>query len=198
MNDAVPGGVRARVRQAITDELCAAALRLFEERGYDRTTVDDIVEVVGISQRTFFRYFATKEDLLLRWGDDLSPLFVGRLRGRPADEAPWTALRRCLDVLTEDPGRVADAQLLMRIMTASPALSARITQRRLPWARELEVALAERMGTDPADDLRPSVLAAAALSALSIAVTRSIEQPREGVELGAVLDQAFAALAPVD
>ena len=60
------GGVRGRVRQAIRSELTAAAMASIESVGFARTTASDIAKAVGVSERTFFRYFATKEDAVLQ------------------------------------------------------------------------------------------------------------------------------------
>src|SRR5579862_1691044 len=91
------GGVREVARRAVQAEIAGKAMELFLEQGFDRTTIDQVAAAVGMSGRSVFRYFATKEDMVL--GDMLE---IGRdlaaaLEARPAEEPAWEALRRALD-----------------------------------------------------------------------------------------------------
>src|SRR5690242_5924684 len=79
---------RDRKRAATQEALHAAALRLFAERGYAATTVTDITDAVDVSERTFFRYFPTKEDVLLHDLREMRTRLAEALVGRPADEPP--------------------------------------------------------------------------------------------------------------
>src|ERR1700730_7123307 len=94
-------GVRERTRVAIRRELAEAAVRLFTERGFAETTAREIATAVGISERTFFRYFASKEDVVLGVLHELGIELAARLAARPADETPFMALRRSFDLMTE-------------------------------------------------------------------------------------------------
>ena len=78
---------KARTRAAIREH----ALRLFREQGYDATTVDQIAEAADVSPSTFFRYFPTKEDVVLQ--DDLDLLAIGAFEAQPADLSPIAAFR---------------------------------------------------------------------------------------------------------
>lgn len=81
-------GLRERKKQRTRDALLRAALELFTTQGYERTTVDEIADAVDVSQRTFFRYFAGKEDVALFLQRLAESHFVAAVRERPPHEAP--------------------------------------------------------------------------------------------------------------
>ncbi|MFI6739294.1 TetR/AcrR family transcriptional regulator [Nonomuraea sp. NPDC050451] len=92
----VTAGRRELHKRATRQALQEAATRMFEERGYAETTVRDIAEAVGVTERTFFRYFPSKEDLILGEILELFPEFARLVRGRPAGEGPYLAVRNAL------------------------------------------------------------------------------------------------------
>ncbi|AUG77060.1 TetR family transcriptional regulator [Kitasatospora sp. MMS16-BH015] len=163
-----PIGLRERKKQRTRDALVEAAHRLFLVQGYGRTTVDEIAAAVDVSQRTFFRYFANKDEVALAVLADAEDHFIAHLRARPAEENPLRALRNAI-VLTwrelgagpeNGPSTITTALELIQLIEDTPTLLAahlrRITE------QELVVAgiLAAREGLDPAADLRPRVMAA--------------------------------------
>jgi AcrR family transcriptional regulator len=101
VEDLVPGRReqnKKRTRRALED----AAARLFAEQGFSATTVRDIAVAAGVGERTFFRYFPSKEDLVLQQVRDLVPGLMQRVRERPSGESPLAALRGAmLDWLDE-------------------------------------------------------------------------------------------------
>src|ERR1700721_1489235 len=86
-------GLAARKKERTRRQLAEAAAELFYERGYAATTVDDIVAAVDVSPRTFFRYFPTKEDLVVALGSTSFDLFLEELRARPPEESLQEAVR---------------------------------------------------------------------------------------------------------
>lgn len=76
-----------------------AALDLFEERGYGRTTVEDIAARAGVTERTFFRYFTDKREVLFSGAPALEALFVDTIGGAPASVAPLTAVTTALGAM---------------------------------------------------------------------------------------------------
>jgi AcrR family transcriptional regulator len=194
---AVPG-VRERTRLAIRGELSEAALRLFGERGFDETTAQQIAATVGVSERTFFRYFASKEDVVLGVLDELGVELAARLEARPAGEPPYTALRRSFDLMTETLARDPERSLAMlRLTRRVPSLRARQVDKQDRWAARLALVLAQRMRVDAVDDLRPGVFAATALAALDVAVSRW-DRLAGRTPLCELIDEAFVAAFGMD
>src|SRR5690348_11827911 len=123
--------LRERKKQRTRDALLRAAVELFTTRGYEQTTVDDIAEAVDVSQRTFFRYFAGKEEAALALQQLAVARFVEAVRERPADEAPLAALRQAVlegwDTLHEIIEAVVPVELYLRmyrVIESTPVLLA--------------------------------------------------------------------------
>ena len=190
-----PRDLRRRARDAVRAEIAETAFQLFTERGFDQTTVDDIAVAAGLSRRSFFRYFASKEDAVLGMLNAVGDAIAAELAARPADEPPWTSLRRALDVLVTtylgDP-KVALARF--RLIHHTPALRATLLDKQDRWQRSLAQVLAARLGADPAHDLRPQLLAATALAALDVASRRWLASDGQA-NLATLLDESFALLA---
>ncbi|MGW0789544.1 TetR family transcriptional regulator [Streptomyces sp. NPDC002911] len=163
-----PAGLRERKKRRTREALLHAALRLFTTQGYDRTTVDEIVDVVEVSQRTFFRYFASKEAVVFAVQEAVDARFLAELRRRPAAEAPFEALRRAaLNVwntpaATETDDITAELQVrAYRVIESTPALHAAHMRRHIGLEQQTALLIAEREGLDLEADPRPRVAVAA-------------------------------------
>jgi len=88
-----PAGLREQKKQRLREEIIAAALDRFARHGFDATTIDDIVRDVGVSRRTFFRYFETKEDVVTAWFARTRAGLSEALEARPRSEPPFESLR---------------------------------------------------------------------------------------------------------
>ncbi|GAA4997668.1 TetR/AcrR family transcriptional regulator [Kitasatospora paranensis] len=161
-------GLRERKKQRTRDALVDAAHRLFLTQGYGRTTVDEIAASVDVSQRTFFRYFANKEEVALAVMSDAEDYFIDCLRRRPADENPLQAMRAAiteawLELGQDDqsgPAGVTAALELFELLETTPTLLAAHLRRTTEQEGVVAGVLAEREGLDAAVDLRPRLLAA--------------------------------------
>jgi AcrR family transcriptional regulator len=188
-------GLRERTRQAVRSQLMEVAWDLFVQQGYDATTVDEIAAAAGMSQRSFFRYFATKEDVVLVKFEAVGELLASVLADRPASEDAWTALRHSFDVIVEATERDPRYGLaLLRITDQSAALRAGRLEQQLRWQELLSPLVAERMN-QPAEP-RPTALTAAALACLNVANIAWLAS--DGTDsLRRLVDDAMAAVQPM-
>jgi AcrR family transcriptional regulator len=162
--------LRERKKLATRQALEEAALRLFAEKGFDQVTVGEIAASVGVSSRTFFRYFGSKEEVVLEPRLELHRFVRATLAGRPPDEPVLDALRFALESLAH---RLEEfrPRLFLRseIVRRTPALAAREAQLREDARGLLTDFAAARLAAEPATDLRPHVAAAWAMAGLSAA-----------------------------
>ena len=188
-------GLRERKKLRTRTQLTEAALRLFSERGFDATTIEDIVEEVEVSPRTFFRYFDSKEDVVIGFFDDLGKGLRAMLAARPAEEPPFTAVRRALGSLVELYTAQADRVVAAkRLAHEAPAIRARLLDKHARWENGVAEDLAARLGVDPDEDPRPRLIAAVALAAFSTAVTQWVDSNGRQ-DLPALLNRALEIVA---
>jgi AcrR family transcriptional regulator len=159
-------GLRERKKQQTRRAIHEAAMRLFAERGFDATTIADIAAAADISPRTFFGYFASKEEAIFAKFEQAFEEFDRALRDRPAETTALDALRVWVQHAAEEHMPTPDQMRLeARLRRESPAVAACD----LRHTRQFEQRLAEAVGEDlgePADALRPRLVAAAATAAL--------------------------------
>ncbi|MFE2107020.1 TetR family transcriptional regulator [Kitasatospora sp. NPDC059463] len=185
-----------RKRQLVVDELTEAAFRLLTAQGFDAVTVDEIAADAGVSKRTFFRYFASKEDVIVRFLADLGTGIAAELAARPAAEPPSAALRHAVSVPLAACGEHGDRALhAVRLILHTPALHARFLERQAEWRAELSAELARRLDRDPAVDLYPRLAAGMALTAFGAVLERWSDSDG-AADPAALTAEAFAVLAP--
>jgi AcrR family transcriptional regulator len=158
----LPGQRRERKKQRTRDALIEAAMELFAAKGYECATVREITDAVDVSERTFFRYFASKEDLVLSFVQDGLAGFAAALIARPAEEEPLTAARNAFgDSLRQRAGAEPSPSYLavVGLIESTPVLLAAYL-RYVHDNDELTQILAQREGVDPVTDRRPRLLAA--------------------------------------
>ena len=173
-------------------EIQTAALRLFGADGYERTTIEQIADAADISPRTFFRYFPTKEDVVL-W-DEYDAVIVDLLEQRPKTEPPGQTMRaitrQAIDGLYQhDPARLLARY---RLLFGVPAIRARFFEFARSGVQQLTATLATDRGL-PQDDLKLQLTAIAIVDAASSALDRW-GQSNGKDDLIALFDQATDAL----
>ncbi|MEU3695053.1 TetR family transcriptional regulator [Streptomyces griseoviridis] len=178
-------------RPPMREALVAAAFRLFLERGYEETTVDDIVALAGVGRRSFFRYFPSKEDVVFPDHERCLADMTAFLAASPADVEP---VRRVCDA----------ARLVLRMYAENPSFSVqryRLTKR-VPGLRAYELSvvwryeralaayLRDRFAGRPDGTLRADVIAAAVVAAHNNALRAWLRS--DGVDdAGAAVDHAL-------
>jgi AcrR family transcriptional regulator len=179
---------KQRTRAAIQ----AHALRLFTEQGYDATTVEQIAAAAEVSPATFFRYFKTKEDVVIE--DDYDPMLVTALENAPPDLPPLPALRHAV---RSGFGHIAEQerrQILDRVklIMSTPALRARSLDNMVTTIDTLAPPLARRLGR-PETDLDVRTLVGAVIGAWLAALLEWLDS--DGAhDILQLLDQALDTL----
>ena len=191
-----PGGLRERKKARTRAAIREHALRLFGEQGYQRTTVEQIAAAAEVSPSTFFRYFPTKEDLVLQ--DDMDTRMVEAFGRQPAGLGPIAAIRGAFHEVMASYNE-ADLEVIRETTTLTmtvPEVRARAMDE---FGRTISVtseALAKRAGR-PVNDLAVRTVAGAI-----IGVIMSITMPWEGwssdrqaiVDMFERIDQALGLL----
>ncbi|MBQ0868314.1 TetR/AcrR family transcriptional regulator [Streptomyces smyrnaeus] len=182
---------KIQTRQAIR----RTAYRLFEEQGYDATPVDQIAEEAEVSPSTVFRYFPTKEDIVLT--DEYDPLIEETLRQRPPNEPPVAALREALysSIARIYQADAAETLQRVRLIREVPALRGRMSEHSAETAWLLRRALAERTGRAE-DDLELRIVTGAMLGALMEAMYSWVDTGTAGTleDLRALVTRALGVL----
>lgn len=190
-------GLRERTRRAVRAELMTVAMQLFLEHGFEETTVEQIATAAGLSRRSFFRYFASKDDIL---GEALASTGQGiaaALTARPATEEPWIAIRRAFDPLLAGIESDERALPMTRMMLQSPALNTSHLNKQTSWQNAIATALEASLDGNPHDvRVRSEALAAAAMACLTTAQARWALTDDQ-TPLAALLDTTMSAVHPL-
>jgi len=186
-----PPGLRERKKARTRATIQHEALRLFRQQGYDATTVEQIAAAVEVSPSTFFRYFPTKEAVVLT--DDYDPLIVEAFRAQPAALGPVEAFRATMRTvfagLTEE--ELADMRDRMELALAVPDLRAALLDQFARTMTQVNELVAERVHRSPTD-FGVRTLAGAVVGVLLAAESHWADHPDS--DLPGLLDAALGRL----
>jgi AcrR family transcriptional regulator len=132
MSQSEPMPIRERTRRIAQTELTVVAQDLFLQHGYEETTVDQIAAAAGMSKRTFFRYFPSKDDLVIGKYDLFGDRLAEAFDARPTSEPVWVSLRQVFDLTLDyvQDSRERDRNTAMeRIVQSTPQLTARYLEK---------------------------------------------------------------------
>ncbi|MEU6506938.1 TetR family transcriptional regulator [Streptomyces sp. NPDC046942] len=185
-------GLRERKKIKTREAIRTATYALIQEQGYDATTIEQIAERAEVSPSTVFRYFPTKEDIVLT--DEYDPLIAEELRARPAGESWMDSMRHVLHKAVD--ANMAEGPEVVRMRThlavQVPAVRSRMFESMSETGRLLREVLAERSGLDP-DSLEIRVYAMSLIGGLMEVSMYWAENDFTG-ELGDLMDRALDVL----
>jgi AcrR family transcriptional regulator len=175
---------KAKTRAAIQEH----ALRLFREQGYDATTVEQIAEAAEVSSSTFFRYFGSKEDVVIY--DALDPILIEAWRRQPAELGPIPAIRAAMKEVFGglSPEELSEIRLRGQLVYGVPELRLAMIDDLVRTALMMAGEVAVRTGL-PVDDFRVRVGVGAFMGALMAAVLPALEDP--SADFVSLFDRAF-------
>ncbi len=190
-------GLRARKRAQTREEIIDAALTLFETKGFDGATIDDVAAAADVSPRTVFRYFATKEDLVFFGQDEENRRIVSMLKPVPRGNDAIGAIMAVTRTILLGSGPTSE-QLVRsrRLVRATPSLRAYEGQLRREIERIVAAALVPARATR-AQTLRGRMMAAVYVAALDAAMSSWMDAGAKGTpvreldEVESVVDRAF-------
>ncbi|MFF8883786.1 TetR family transcriptional regulator [Streptomyces flaveolus] len=193
MRETTTPGLRMKTRRAVTEALSDTALELFDTTGFDQVTVADIVAAAGISQRSFFRYFNSKEDVVfgdrIPTAEEVLDELLRHLGGGPVWGALRATFRAAAHQMDADSSHWKRAT---RVVCSTPGLRARYLEKHLAWADVLVPEIASRIAPDPRDaTLKAQTMLNTALGCFDVAIARWAENDTDQ-SLTALVDEVFA------
>jgi len=186
--------LQERKQQLVRGELASAAWRLFGKKGYEATTVTEIAAAAGVSRRTFFRYYASKEEVLTETTDEIAEAMLEAMAQRPRAEPPLVAIQRALVPVLESQLALTDrSRTIIRLLRESRTLRRAMLERHALMEERLAIQLADRLGADPAKDSTPALLAFIARAMMDTTFNVWYDQGR--TDVAGLVAELFAKLA---
>jgi AcrR family transcriptional regulator len=183
------GGLRRRQREALEADLRRVAIALFEQRGFDEVTISEIAAEADVSERTFSRYFPTKDEVVLGVLQSFGPTIIDRVSHSPLDSSWFELLRDTYDLRTAHGASFEEVGRVMRIVIGSPRLLAGMLARQQDAIGDIARIIARRLEVDVDADPRPRAWATVTISIAHAETLRRVanEEPLDGTEFLAAL-----------
>ena len=144
--------LKLRKQQVVRSALSSAARQLFLARGFENVTVEQIAQAAGVSRRTFFRYYESKEDVMVERSDQLAEQLLAELASRPLNEPPLLAIRNALVPAVQT--TLVQGQLFrdaIRLLRGNSPLRRAMMEHRNRLEERIAALMAQRMGAAPGD-----------------------------------------------
>jgi AcrR family transcriptional regulator len=161
--------LREQTRAVVRSLLARTALELFADQGYDETTVDEVAAAAGVSRRTLFNYFDSKEDLALSGLSEQGDLIAARFAERPATEDVWESLRAAFQVLEEIEAPVERRLEVITLLFGSESLRAGHAEKQARWRDLLAPLIEPRLRMSEHRALEARAIAATAITCVQAA-----------------------------
>jgi AcrR family transcriptional regulator len=189
-------GLRERKKEKTRDALVNSAIQQFAERGFDHVTVEEIAASCDVSPRTFFRYFASKEDVLFADGDTRCARLLEALAQQAPAASPFQGLEASVRVLAPD---YVEQRHVLRarhvIVTETPSLRTRAAERQQGWESEIMQHLRSSGRARDLSDFDLRLLVASTTTVLRVAIEAWIADDRNSEkDLVQLIDYAFERL----
>ncbi len=183
----------ARWEPNARNRLAQAAMELYAERGFEQTTVAEIAEIAGLTERTFFRHFADKREVLFAGAGALQELLVSAVAGAPDDLAPMDVAAAGIDAAA---AAIQEQREFARGRQAIIAGSAELRERELIKLASLSAAMADTLRGRGIEDRTATLTAEVAITVFRIAFERWVEEPGER-DFAQLIRQSLAELNAV-
>ena len=159
-----------RKKLLVRDAIFDAAIELFAVKGFDETTVEEVAQAAGVSRRSFFRYFASKDDLLAQNVVHYGIVLTAAIAACPATFTPLEVVRDTVLSVAKQTASSPLTRRIIEISERSPSARQAHLSRRMEVEDNVSRAFAERLKSKSKDDLKPRLLAGLTLSVMNAAV----------------------------
>ena len=166
---ASPPPLRQQTRAVVRSLIAQTAMAVFAEKGYDETTVEEVAAAAGVSRRTLFNYFKSKEDLALSGLAEQGERIAARFAASPADEDIWKSLRAAFRVLEEIETTAERRLEIVTLLFGSESLRAGHAEKQSRWQELLAPQIEQRLPLSDHRSLEARAIAAAAITCLQAA-----------------------------
>lgn len=184
--------LREQQKAATRSQMTQMGIQLFLKQGFTETTIEQIVEPLGIAKRTFFRYFKSKEEVVFAFYEDKTADLVAKLASRPKKESPFKAVCAALSIQLELYDTNPEfAFALVRLIKENPDLTGKGFEKKIAREKALADALIAREGENTLSALKAQLIVGVASVAWMAALDEWYEQQGK-TDLREIMERAFS------